>query len=202
MKIVLIAAIVVGLLPACTSGDPKPNLSTVTTASVPSSTASASPSVATTGPNVLPGARPPVMPEFAKQHTAEGATIFVSRLIPAIDWAYSTTDSAILKPYYANSCIPCEKSVRSFDDTRARGWHFRGGHLNLLSSGSAPTDPHHPTAERAADVTFRVDSLSVVDAGGHVVRGPFPESQATIRFYVAWVSSAWAVVHSTNVVSK
>jgi hypothetical protein len=202
MKSVLITAIVVSLLSACASGDPQPNLSTVTTSSVPSSTASPSPAVATTGPNVLPGATPPVMPESAKQHTADGATIFVSLLIPAIDWAYSTTDSAILKPYYASGCIPCEKSVRSFDDTRARGWHFKGGHLNLLSSGSAPTDPHHPTAERAADVRFRVDSLSVVDAGGQVVRGPFPVSEATIRFYVTWTDSGWIVVHSTNVVSK
>jgi len=202
VKSVLIAAIVVGLLPACTSGDPKPNLSTVTTASVPSSTASASPSVATTGPNVLPGARPPVMPEFAEQRTADGAMIFVSYLIQALDWGYSTTDSRAVRPYFAVGCGSCDAQVAAFDDIKNAGHHFRGGHLTVISVGTAPLGARFARAERAIDVTIDIGSVEVLDASGTQVEPVLPAKRHTFRVYVGWLDQSWKVVGSVNVVAK
>ena len=201
MKTVLIAAMVAGALSACASGDPKPNLSTVTTSSVPSSTASESPSVATTGPNVLPGARPPVMPEFAKQHTAEGAMVFVSYVIRALDWGYSTADAAIMKPLYAAECVPCAKQVAAFDGVKTSGRRFRGGHLNVISVGSAPLAPKRANAEQAVDIKFDVEALSVLDAQGRDMEGPYPAARDTLRFYLTWTSDGWKIIYSINVVA-
>jgi hypothetical protein len=201
VKTVLIAAIVAGLLSACTSGDPKPNLSTATSSSTPSNTASATPSVATTGPNVVPGAKPPVMPESAMQHTAAGAAIFVSYVIRALDWGYSTTDSSIVKPLYADECVPCAKQVAAFDGVKSSGRRFRGGHLNVDSVGGAPLDPKRANAEQAVDITFDVEALSVLDAQGKAVEGPYPAARDTVRFYLSWNSGGWKIVYSINVVA-
>jgi hypothetical protein len=201
MKSVLITAIVISLLSACASGDPQPNLSTVTTSSVPSSSASPSPSVATTGPNVLPGATPPVMPESAKQHTADSATIFVSYVIRALDWGYSTGDAAIMKPLYGADCVPCAKQVAAFDGVKVAGRRFRGGHLNVISVGGARLAPKRVNAEQAVDIKFDVEALSVLDAQGKEVEGPYPAARDTVRFYLSWTSHRWKIVYSINVVA-
>jgi uncharacterized protein DUF6318 len=202
VKSVLMAAMVVGLLSACTSGDPKPNLSTVTTSSAPSSTTSASPSVATTGPNVLPGARPPVMPDFAKQRTADGAVVFVSFVIRALDWGYSTTDSRAVRPYFAAGCGSCDAQVAAFDDIKNAGHHFRGGHLSVITVGTAPLGSRFARAEEAVDVTIDIGSLVELDASGRQVGPALPAKRHTFRVYVGWLDQSWKVVASVNVVAK
>jgi hypothetical protein len=193
------AALVIGLLSACTS-DPKPNLSTVTPTPAPTN-ASPAPSVATTGPNVRPGGKPPGLPDAAKEHTASGAQIFASRVVLALDWGYSTGDSAIVKPLYADGCGPCAKLVAAFDNVKESDRRFVGGHLDVKTVASAKLDPKQPNAEQAVDVRFGVEAVSVLDHGGKVVEGPYPAEVDTIRFYLAWQSDGWKVVYSINVVN-
>jgi hypothetical protein len=198
MKRLFVATVIVSVLSACTS-DPKPNLSTVTP-TPPSTSVSPSPSVATTGPNVRPGGEPPVLPDAAKQHSVGGAQIFASRVVLALDWGYSTGDSAIVKSLYADGCGPCAKQVAAFDNLKESGGRFVGGHLDVKTVAGAQLDPKHPSAEQAVDVRFGVEALSVLDQGGKVVEGPYPAEVATIRFYLAWLTDGWKVVYSINVV--
>jgi uncharacterized protein DUF6318 len=196
VKSVLMAVIVVGLLSACTSGDPKPNLSTVTTSSAPSSTISESPSVATTGPNVLPGARPPVMPDFAKRRTADGAVVFVSYVIHALDWGYSTSDSTLYRLASDDSCTQCEAAMNMLDDLRRSGGRFQGGHLNVLSVGDGPINAKVRQAERAILVKVHQGSLRVLDSHGTTVAGPYPERDIGFVYYVRWGVDGWKIVKS------
>ena len=87
---------------ACDGGapTPPPSYSVASVAAAPSTAApSSSPtSPATTGPNVRPGERPPVMPAAAKQHTQEGALAFATFYIKALDWAIAATDPQLLIP--------------------------------------------------------------------------------------------------------
>jgi hypothetical protein len=196
VKTVLIAAIVAGLLSACTSSDPKPNLSTATSSSTLSNTASATPSVATTGANVLPGAKPPLMPESAKQHTAAGATIFVSYVIRALDWGYSTTDSTLYRLASEDSCTQCKAAVSMLDDLRRSGGRFEGGHLEVQSVGDGPADPRVSQAEKAVLVKVRQGPLRVLDLHGATIGGPYPQRDIGFVYYVRWDEGGWKIVKS------
>ena len=93
MRIGLAALLVVAtLLAAACNGGAAESSPTSSATSMPVSSPTAKPSSspagpATTGPNVRPGERPPIMPAAAKQHTQEGALAFAGYFIKALDWS-------------------------------------------------------------------------------------------------------------------
>jgi hypothetical protein len=195
----LVGVMVLVSVSACTGGDPKPNYSTVSPASA-KPTASPTPSVATTGLNVLPGARPPVLPSDISR-TASGAQVFAGYVVAATDWGYSTNDGTLFRSNVAASCEPCKNQAKIFQDAVTGGRHFAGGHFKIQSTSSMPRDPHFPNAEQIVDVKLSVGALKYLDASGKVI-GSYPRQVAIIRYFLEWSDDAWRVINTGVVTQK
>src|SRR6185436_18107587 len=110
---------VVTLIAAACGGSAAEPPSTSSLASVPVSSATATPAVSpTSGPNARPGERPPAMPAAAKQHTQDGALAFAGYFIRALDWSIATTDPKLLIPVSAPACSACVSYVEEIRDLR------------------------------------------------------------------------------------
>lgn len=191
MKLLVLCLGVCLLVGGCTSGKG----SAVNTSSAAVSTSvSASPSVATTGPNVQPGAKPPVMLEAAKVHDQLGAMAFAAYVLQAVSWAYSTTDAHVLDAVYASDCQPCKLQRDAIVAVAAKNEHFVGGHLRALSLQSVKDREHG--ADEAFDIAVDVEALRVVNQQGQTVEGPYPHETPTIRYLFKWTDTGWRVVHS------
>lgn len=132
------------------------------------STPTPSPSIATTGPNVRPGEKPPVLPALAKTNTRAGAITFAVYWVQALDWGCATTDSTLARSLYSPVCTDCARFMKNFDDTRRAGEHFVGGRLRLISSTIAANDGRHD-AQDAVDVTASAGALRTLDNKGGMV---------------------------------
>lgn len=192
----------------CTSSgspaDPSSALPTYTPPRVsietsPSTPATSSPSFATTGPNVRPGEKPPVLPAVGMTDSAVGAAEFAKYFMEALDWGYATTDSTLAKSLYAPSCSDCALAMRTFDEVRAKNEHFRGGRVAISKWFIAPND-HRNGATEAVDVTFSAQSLEVIDSSGKVVESDPAVKSMTFRFWLRWYGTNWLVVQKGRVV--
>jgi hypothetical protein len=166
-----------------------PSVSPSAPAASPSATV---PVVPTTGPNVLPGATPPVLPAVAKQETYIGAGAFVASYVQAVDWAYSTTDSTVLKAYLGVHCVGCSEAVGVFDQTKAAGLHFVGGHLTVKGSSRTAT-PGQDVASQSLELTITAGKLQDLDSNNHVV-ATYPPMVVTAQYSVQWSTGAWHLV--------
>lgn len=159
---------------------------------------SSSPSVATTGPNVRPGEKPPVLPAAGRTNTILGATEFAKYWIEALDWGYATTDSSLAKQSYSSSCSDCALFMQNFDDARAKHEHFRGGRIHIDEWIIADND-RRDGATQAVDVTFSAEGLMTIDASGRVVQSEPAVAQMTFRLWLARKANSWTVVQKGTV---
>jgi hypothetical protein len=141
---------------------------------------------------VAPGATPPVLPALATEQSLAGAEVFTSSLVRALDWAYSTTDSAILSRYFAPGCYVCNRTRQPFDTLERSGGWMSGGHVRLKGL-SWTTPPHEDPLRHVIDATVDADSLKLVTASG-AVKCSFGARQATLRYDERWISGQWQVV--------
>jgi hypothetical protein len=197
---VALIALIAGVLVGCTSSghsastDPasSPALSSAPVTSG-SPSASPSPTIATTGPNVRPGEKPPVLPDLATRNSRAGAAEFARYWFAALDWGYATTDSTLAKTLYLPACTDCARFMKNFDNAKARSQHFSGGRAAVTNVAVARND-HRQRADTAIDVTIAVGALRTVDASGHVVSSAPQIDAITYRVWLRRVSSRWAVV--------
>jgi hypothetical protein len=202
MSVWVTACAVVFGVSACSGGGTSVANTSAVAVRSPSVSPSASPSatvpvVPTTGPNVLPGATPPVLPAVAKQETYIGAGAFVASFVQALDWAYSTTDSTVLKAYLGVHCVGCSEAVGVFDQTKAAGLHFVGGHLTVKGSSQTET-PGQDVANQILNVTIAQSKLEALNSQNHVEYSYAPDI-ATVQYSVHWVVGAWHLVRLANV---
>ena len=128
---------VVGLTTACTSGDgadpstiPAPSSTTTTPASPsPSRTGPL-----TTGPNVAPGEKPPVMSTVARQHTAAGALSFAQYYYRAFDWGYATNDPYLVQQISDQNCRACNRYITTLQALARAGGHVQNGRIRVKSA--------------------------------------------------------------------
>ena len=184
---------VVTLVAAACGGSAAEPTSTSSLASVPFSSATATPAVSpTSGPNVRPGERPPAMPAAAKQHTQEGALAFAGFFIRALDWSIATTDPSILVPISSPSCAACSSYISRLDSLRRAHGYLQGGRLKLISekiaTGSFSIRSDYVIVTRTYQEAVLVISPRVKPS--HISDATQDES----RVYVGWAHSGWIAV--------
>jgi len=188
---------VVTLVAAACGGSAAEPPSTSSLASVPVSSATATPAVsptspATSGPNVRPGERPPAMPAAAKQHTQEGALAFAGFFIRALDWSIATTDPSILVPISSPSCAACSSYISRLNSLRRARGYLQGGRLKLISekiaTGSSSIRSDYVIVTRTYQEAVLLISPRVKPS--HISDAIQDES----RVYVVWARNGWIAV--------
>ena len=198
MRIGLAALLVAATLvaAACNGGAAKSSpMSSATSVPVSSPTAKPSSSPAgpaTTGPNVRPGERPPIMPPAAKQHTQEGALAFAGYFIRALDWSIATTNPALLVPVSSPSCVACDSYISRLDTLRRANGYLHGGRLKLISekvaTGSFSIRSDYVIVTRTSQEAVSLIGPSAMPS--HISDATEDES----RLYVAWARRGWIAV--------
>lgn len=148
--------------------------------------------VPTAGPNLLSkGERPPVMPLLATTHTAAGAVSFAKFFELTIDWGYATTSTAYMRHYYESTCVTCKSIQIALENARAKGRHFVGGRMTVISARDRGPGGMRD-ADRSATVSYRLTSTAVIGADGSFVGGDRARTMED-RIFVRWISSGWSV---------
>jgi len=185
-------AVVTFVAAACGGSAAEPT-STSSLASVPFSSATATPAVSpTNGPNVRPGERPPAMPAAAKQHTQEGALAFAGYFYQVFDFSLRTMTTKALRSLSSDTCGSCQTHIKSIDDLGAERGHIQGGRI-ILRSIKRVTG----TADVKADVTFlvRVDQEALVEIHANGSSGGSTElTKAANYLFLSWLGSAWRTI--------
>ena len=167
--------------------------STSSLASVPVSSATATPAVSpTSGPNVRPGERPPAMPAAAKQHTQEGALAFAGYFYQVFDFSLRTMTTKALRSLSSDTCGSCQTHIKSIDALGAERGHVQGGRI-ILKSIKRVTG----RADVKADVTFlvRVDQEALVEIHANGSSGGSTElTKAANYLFLSWLGSAWRTI--------
>lgn len=142
----------------------------------------------TTGAGVLPGEKPPVEPDLAKQHTVDGAVQFAVYFIRVLSWSVATTDPYLIPKLSAPTCQACKRFVTSLETLRNTG-EVAGGWLDIESM--TMTMGHGPAiGDQAIEFGLRETRA--------VVRSAPSDPPATAQFksivLVSWISNQWLVV--------
>ncbi|PZS16155.1 MAG: hypothetical protein DLM57_10960 [Pseudonocardiales bacterium] len=166
------------------------------------SPAPSTPTIATTGPNVHPGEKPPVLPPALVVNLPVGADAFARYWIQALDWGYATTDSTLAKSLFAPSCTGCARFLRNFIDLiRQQHQHYRGGRIAVTGTELMPTD-HHAGSTEIVDVTVQQGGLKVISASGAVIESAPQIENDVFRTWLRWDGHSWVVVDWKRVVVK
>ena len=214
-QIVPIALVLTGAV-ACTGGsgggksDPPTPRPTSSVESSPSSTApttsarptTAIPSVATTGPNVRPGEKPPALTALSKSHSTVGALQFAALWLRALDWGYATTDSTLARRLFGTGCAECGRFANNFDRAKAEGDHFTGGRLSYRSSTLVHDDNRHP-GTTVVDIVFNQEAIRIVSGDGKTKETEKQQLNVRYREWLSWTSgSGWSVQDFQQVVVR
>ncbi len=209
----LIAVVAVAVA-GCTSGDARPNTSTVavsaprTSASPGASTspsASSSPSptatrvypadVPLTGHNVKPGEKPPVYPAAANARTQAAANAFAEFYMHTLDWAYATTNPSYMKHYSGASCGLCNGLATGIAKTAAEKHWYLGGRLTIRPATATPIAPVTAPADYCSVVSVDITATSVVDTSQHVFNGQGALVGQTFKTCERLTGSTWRVTY-------
>ncbi len=101
------------------SPDPTPTPST-TAMSTPTS-----PTMSSTPPEPPPP-QPPRMPALAREKSPAGAKAFVRYYIEAVNYAWLTHSTELLKRLSTDRCMPCSDIAKGIDDIRRRNGETQG----------------------------------------------------------------------------
>jgi len=198
---VLVGLILCGLTAGCTSASPKRHTTTPATVRTSSAVASAPtadpipnpPSVPadvpTTGSNVRPGEKPPVMPVEATQHTPAGANAFATFFVRVIDWEGATVSPQYVRDFSSERCQTCAPFVdgASWDAGRV----YIGGRIAIESTRLSP-EPLHSGAEYTALVVFNIGAFQERSRTGSLL-DTHPAYRGQFEVSVRWLGSGWAV---------
>jgi hypothetical protein len=197
--------VALGLTGCDAAAKPKQTFTPTSTFSDPRGTGSpapSTPSVATTGPNVRPGEKPPVLPASIRVNRPVGSLGFTTYWMEALDWGYATTDSALAKSLYAPSCTGCTRFLHNaIDITREKNQHFRGGRISVTATDLLPTDGH-AGATAIVDVTIQQSAMKIISAAGAVVESSMPIKDGLFRTWLKWNGANWVVVDWKRAVVK
>jgi Family of unknown function (DUF6318) len=198
----LAIGLIAGLLAACSGGgaDPKPSPSpsaaghTSTAPSSPASPTRTGP--LTTGPNVRPGEKPPVYPDLAKQHTANGALAFAAYYFRAFDWSYATNNATLLRGLSLETCAGCKQSINAVAQLSSQKEVLRGGRITLRSARILHRKFDFP-ADYIVDVTL--DEQPVVISGPSAVNSTAATELTSHHslVFLRWASGTWKVADVT-----
>jgi hypothetical protein len=174
------------------SGEPSPR-QTVSEGS----TISVATSPASTYPNALPGEKPPVRP--ADVLSDAGAEAFARYFMQAVDWAYASMDSVLMRGAYDPiTCSYCNQAADRTDADKAAGKRYEGGRSHIFKVASAHGAD---TANNLVLVVFDADAIRVYDGTGNVVSNTGAEVRLQFNVRVRYVDGSWQVDQVKRVVA-
>jgi hypothetical protein len=195
-------SVVVGLLAGCGGSPPSarpsatPTGASPTRPAAPVTTSAANPTATrtgplTTGPNVRPGEKPPVLPDIAKRHDRVGALSFADYFVLALDWAYATNDEALLLPISASTCNACDRLISRLRELHAKNRTLTGARIRSTQASISSTGPQ-PPAEFSVVEHLVQQAGTVVGAKLQIVqRIAALASDSTVE--VGWELGRWKV---------
>jgi hypothetical protein len=203
-RVVACAAVV--LAAACTHGGTKSNyspnsvLAVLTTPASPVTATSrpiSRPSTArtgprTTGPNVRPGEKPPVLDPLGKERSSDGALVFADYFIRTLDWSLATTDPYFIQQLSLPTCQACAQYCDRLARLRKSGGYVRGGRITVNSTSIAD-------GTGAFKSDYIVQALLTQDADTVVTRTAPPSTESTraatsgLRLYISWLRDHWTI---------
>jgi len=187
--------VILAMLAACDSGGrASPSSGSPRSSSRPP-TASATPTRTgplTTGAGVLPGEKPPVLSDAAKQHTPTGALLFANYYFQAYDWGIATTDPYLVEQISATSCGVCERYIAELNSLRGKGGHVARGRTDLLSS-KLVTGHFKTKADYVVECKIREDAVVLISPSAPPSTSA-PASNYTSLIFVSWIGAGWRIV--------
>ncbi len=181
-SIALGAALVLGLLAACSSATPSP---TATLTSPPATVSTSAPP-----PSATPESPPVQPPEM--QRSDEVGAVAAAEYFMAL-WAYSVA-SGDLSEWDALSATGCTFCSRVRDDVIRvydAGGSYRGGQLEKVEATPGRRDP--TLGGFPVSITFSIAGGAELDAAGSVVREIDPEV-STVVIDTVFSSQRWRLV--------
>jgi hypothetical protein len=146
----------------------------------------------TTGAGVLPGEKPPVEPDLARQHTAIGAYQFAAYFIRALSWSIATLDPYLLETVSAPSCAACRRYVDGIAALRSKGEQQRGGRP-VIKSAVIDTGKLNTSATYAIEFGLHESAAQILPT----VRVTRPPTDFQSIVFVSWAGSEWRVVEQS-----
>lgn len=190
----------------CTGGSGKPNLSTASASSPPSTSAAATSAtpkptnpypadVPLTGHNVRPGEKPPLYPQAARVKSQDGADAFAEFFMRTLDWAYATTNPSYLKHYSGPSCGLCSGLIDDAAKTSADHHWYLGGRLTIGPADATPIQPVTAPADYCSLEKVNITATSVVDKTGKVLNGDGAHAGDRFKICEKLASSGWTATY-------
>jgi len=169
--------VVIGVTAGC-GGDPPtpPPFTPSTSVSSPTSTAPTE----------------PVLPEAAKEPTAEGAKAFAEFYWEMGNYAQATGDTKAFRALASVTCTPCDGAADAVDDIYSRHGVIRGGEYSvsrLRAVELASTPPRYLVKLRLHN------AKQIVDFPGTRNDGGFDADSASFRFFADFLDGKWLASH-------
>lgn len=141
----------------------------------------------------------PSVPNLAYSHSAAGATEFARYWFLALGLAYKTTDSSLARSLSLPSCVDCRHFLNvSIDSVRARGGHFKGGHILVTATKVVPAQSRGSRC--VVDVTIDQSAIRTTFPNGNTGVTPAIKSK-TFRTWLLWRGGSWRVAKWKQAVS-
>jgi hypothetical protein len=146
----------------------------------------------TTGPNVRPGEKPPVLPPLTQQHKPDGALAFARYYYQILDWSIATNDGYLLSSVSAPGCKSCARYLSGFSVQEQGKAVQHGGRIHIIAAEIAHGSFHFHS-DVVTQVRIRQDAYSV----------SHPPLSAMIRHaaadytsfvFVSWIGSGWKII--------
>jgi hypothetical protein len=142
-----------------------------------------------TGPGVLPGEKPPVEPELAKEDSAAGAFAFAAYFMRILSWSIATNDSWLLQSVSAPSCTPCKKYIDGAQALHARHQEQVGGRP-FIKSATVVHPPFPVAADYATEFVVTQTMATLLPS-----KTTLPAKNGVRSIvYVTWTGENWLVV--------
>ncbi len=158
-----------------------------TSSAAPETTAPPTPKPATsTSP--AENIEPPVMPEEAKEFTAEGYEAFVNYWFEAHNYAYMTGDYRLVESASLGECQYCSDTIRLAQATNANdGWQF-GGDVTISDFYTPMSESSDGTVDAVFTFNQSFGAAYNADGSPNEEVGEIPEFTLPFTFWATYES--------------
>lgn len=193
----LLVVALVAILASCSDGA---STGPTTPTAIPTTVApTMSPTLSSAAPSPSPSpsasSAKPVLPDAAKQPTADGAEEFLKFYWANYNYSLQTLDSSTLPQLAEPTCKYCQKVLAAISNAKVAGYAIFGGSVEPLAVVAAPGE-----AKRGLLVNAKVRQNAQVtrDSRGVVVT-QFAAAEHGLEAAVRWSGTAWKIVEMRTV---
>jgi hypothetical protein len=202
-RMIWLLGVVIALIAGCGGAPPSarpsatPTGASPTPSPTPVTTSAATPTATrtgplTTGPNVRPGEKPPVLSALVREHDPGGAYLLANFYFEAFDWSIATNDAYLLRKIATDTCHACARAIEGIETVRKRGQLISGGRMHI-GSASSVRGTFKVRSEYVFQVQIQQDAERVTDSRGKIV-DHFAGSTDDFLVFVSWNATQWKIV--------